>query len=245
MKTKLNLKLCLSVVFWVLSCTWGIIMTLVGGATVGLLALVKLCFYIFKKELPIRFHKNACTLIVEIGGNWGGLELGPFALCGNYSETSASFYRHIRQHEFGHNIQHCFWGPLYIFVIQIPSACRYWYEVYRVSKGRPLPATWYDSAWFERDATNWGTRAVIWHETFGAATQYRIKPVSVIHGVTTDYLRIRLIKQRKVVEAFILNAKRDRDYLVNNIGVSLSANIARMSDGTYVLTETVNTPNKY
>ena len=62
----------------------------------------------------------------EVGKNWGGVELGPFFLYQNPS------IEHGRNHEFGHGIQNCFFGPLTPFIVSIPSAARYWYREYLV-----------------------------------------------------------------------------------------------------------------
>jgi hypothetical protein len=35
---------------------------------------------------------------------------------------------HTMAHECGHGLQNCIWGPLFPFVIAIPSAVRYWYR---------------------------------------------------------------------------------------------------------------------
>ena len=51
---------------------------------------------------------------------WGGLELGCFFIC------SEGPTEHLLAHEAGHGLQNCLWGPLFPFVIMIPSAIRYW-----------------------------------------------------------------------------------------------------------------------
>lgn len=107
---------------------------------------------IFLKKKPI---KNGCSYIIEIGGNWGGLELGCVAIIGEYTKISPTYYEHIRRHEFGHAVQHLIFGPLFIFIVAIPSACRYWYQRIRSKKG--LPNKDYDSIWFEFQASSWGT----------------------------------------------------------------------------------------
>lgn len=150
--------------FWVVSCTWGIIMTTIGAvATVGL-NLIKVIGTWFGKELKIKTHLNGCTFITEVGGNWGGLELGAFALCGNYSEDNKDWFAHTRKHEFGHAIQHLYMGPLFIFIVAIPSAVRYWYKRIMQKRGKKFPNDWYDSIWFEGGATKTGEKFVDWLE---------------------------------------------------------------------------------
>ena len=107
-----------------------------------------------------KVHKNGFSYIVEIGGNWGGLDLGAVSLCGGYTTKcpDENWFQHTRRHEFGHSFQNIIWGPLFPFVIAIPSAIRYHYQNWRSSKG--LPNKEYDAIWFEGQATRWGTKAI-------------------------------------------------------------------------------------
>lgn len=105
-----------------------------------------------------KVHKNGYSIIVEVGGNWGGLELGAFALCGGYTTSCVDtyWYEHTRRHEFGHSLQNIIFGPLMLFIVSIPSAIRYWYRHNNPDK----VTTNYDDIWFERTATQWGTNAI-------------------------------------------------------------------------------------
>lgn len=126
-------------IFYILSFTWGLPLTIVGG----LVALV----------LLITGHKPKCfgwCLYFEVGEGWGGFEMGPIFLC---SKTCSE---HTKIHEFGHGIQNCYFGPLMIFVVCIPSAIRYWIREWKKSKGIELPP--YDSIWFEGQATELGKK---------------------------------------------------------------------------------------
>ncbi len=107
---------------------------------------------LFLKGTP---HKNGYSYIVEIGGNWGGLELGAVALCGRYTEFDPNWFEHTRRHEFGHSLQNIIFGPFMLFVVTIPSAIRYWYR--RLTPGPHEP---YDAIWFEGTATKWGSWAI-------------------------------------------------------------------------------------
>lgn len=140
-------------------------MTSIGLIATGSLNLVKLIAKLFKKDLKIKTHINGCSLITEVGGNWGGVELGAVALCGNYSKSSKYWFEHTRRHEFGHAVQHLIFGPLFIFVVAIPSASRYWYQRIMQGKGKHFASDWYDSIWFEGGATRWGTKVVDWLES--------------------------------------------------------------------------------
>ena len=113
-------------------------MTSIGLIITGILNLVKFSGKIAGYDLKIKTHINGCSLITEVGGNWGGVELGAVALCGNYSKTSKDWFEHTRRHEFGHAIQHLYLGPLFIFVVAIPSATRYWITRFKGRKNKNI-----------------------------------------------------------------------------------------------------------
>ncbi len=59
---------------------------------------------------------------------------------------------YINPHEFGHTVQNCLFGPLFPFLVAIPSATRYWLrEIFPNKEWGP-----YDGAWFEDAATQCG-----------------------------------------------------------------------------------------
>ena len=124
--------------FYILSWTWGLPMTLIG-------AIVTLVLKIAGKEVK----KWGYCYYVEVGKNWGGLELGMFFLKDSNPST------HTNNHEHGHAIQNCYWGILMPFVICIPSAIRYWYRRIRNKLGYKI-LTAYDDIWFEGQATALG-----------------------------------------------------------------------------------------
>ena len=94
--------------FYLVQFTWGLPVNLFGG-------IVYLIF--FRKCRHERF-KNA--FITYIPGNWGGLSLGLFIFIAE--GKSDGWTRNTRIHEYGHTIQCLLLGPLYWFVIGIPSA---------------------------------------------------------------------------------------------------------------------------
>ena len=96
-------------IFWILQCTWGIIMTLIGG-------LVALALLITGHK-P---HHIGPTIYFKVGKNWGGFEMGGFFICDQNCNKSLMY------HECGHGIQNLIFGPLFPFIITIPSATRYW-----------------------------------------------------------------------------------------------------------------------
>lgn len=140
-----------AVLYWILQLTWGLPMNIIAVFVLGIVMII----------FPdCKVHKNGYSIIIELGGNWGGLELGAIALCGGYTTRCPNqpWFEHTREHEFGHSIQNIIWGPLYIFVIWIPSAIRYWYQNITRKLGKKFTSTWYDSIWFEGQATRLGTK---------------------------------------------------------------------------------------
>lgn len=129
--------------YWILSLTWGGIMTFIGLIT----SLVLLCCGYKPKRFGYTFY-------FEVGYGWGGVSLGAIFI------TSKTASAHTRCHEHGHGFQNCLWGVLFPFVIALPSVIRCGYREYLVKyKGKKysdFPP--YDSIWFEGQATKWGTK---------------------------------------------------------------------------------------
>ena len=95
--------------FYFLSFTWGIIMTLIGCfAFLGL---------IITGHKVRKFNER---YYIQVGNHWGGVNLGCFFL----TDNSPSL--HTKQLESGHGIQNIILGPFMPFVVCIPSAIRYW-----------------------------------------------------------------------------------------------------------------------
>ena len=113
------MKVLKTILFYLLSFTWGIIMTLFG-------IIVALGCLIIGKE-PKHFH---IFTRFEIGRNWGGFEAGPFF----FTDDRPSLF--TKQHEAGHGIQNVILGPLMPFVVSIPSATRYWLRECKTQKGK-------------------------------------------------------------------------------------------------------------
>jgi hypothetical protein len=124
--------------YYLLQFTWGLLMNIIGAAVFGALI-------VFGKKKPKKFGN--CWYI-SVGKSWGGLELGTFFLTDSRESLSTKY------HEAGHGLQNIVWGPLFPFVIGIPSALRYWYRKLTPNK-KHKP---YDSIWFEGQATEWGRR---------------------------------------------------------------------------------------
>lgn len=124
-----------------LSATWGLPMTLAGA----LATLLALCLG-GKARV---FHGTVQT---EVGGPWGGVSLGLFALVG--SGMGDSWERHTREHEVGHSFQNAALGPIFPFAVGLPSAVRYWRD--RSMRRRGLTPPPYELIWFEASATDAG-----------------------------------------------------------------------------------------
>lgn len=128
--------------FYLLSFTWGITMTIIGC-----LASLVLLIIGYKPK------RNQYGWYFEVGKNgWGGCELGCMCI------VNISPSQHTLNHEFGHAIQNCYFGPFMIF-ISLASAIRYWYREYlvQIKKISRTKLPRYDSIWFEGQATKFGT----------------------------------------------------------------------------------------
>ena len=125
--------------FYLRSFTWSLPVNLGGTVIAGGLLLTG--------HRPQRFGN--CVRFT-VGKNWGGGSLGVFMFtCRNASQA-------LLEHEHGHSIQNCYYGPLMPFLVNIPSSTRYWYRriVHAVKPEKALPP--YDSIWFEAEATRLG-----------------------------------------------------------------------------------------
>lgn len=129
--------------YYLLTFTWGIFMSLVGG-----LVALQLMILGYK---PIKNHYG---LVFIIGTGWGGVNLGPVSI------VNSNPSQHILDHEFGHSVQNCYLGPFFLFLVALPSMVRYWYREYLVrvkhKKYSELPE--YDAIWFEGGATRLGEK---------------------------------------------------------------------------------------
>ena len=135
-------KVILYTLYWIWSCTWGIIMTLIGFFAA--------CGLIISGHKP---HHLGPNVYFVVGKNWGGVELGAFFIV-----SRAGAIGNTKYHEAGHGLQNLIWGPLMPFVICIPSAIRYWYRELKYYRKGLRPDTDYDSIWFEGQATRWGNK---------------------------------------------------------------------------------------
>ena len=127
--------------FWLASCTWGIVMSLFGFfVALGLLV---------SGHKPHIFH---WYIYFEVGEHWGGFECGTIFVVNHGAGLS------IKQHEAGHGLQNIMFGPLMPLIVSIPSAVRYWVRHFKIKKGLGATLPDYDSVWFEGMATRLGER---------------------------------------------------------------------------------------
>lgn len=124
------------VLFYVFQFTWGLPVNLAG-----------LLLFLCCKGAPHEvFHNSVVTCLP---GNLGGLSLGVFIFL---SLQNTDERRRLCVHEYGHTIQCLFLGPLYWFVVFIPSAV--WYHFFSGYRKRKHIS--YDTLYCERCATAWG-----------------------------------------------------------------------------------------
>ena len=133
--------------FWLLSCTWGVAITLIGSiAAVGLLV---------TGHKP---HTYKGSVYFKVGKAWGGVNFGPFFFVDNKTTLTTV------QHEWGHGIQNIIMGPFHL-IFACCSFVRYHYRNFITSTY--CPKRWrktyrelsdYDSFWFEGWATNLGKK---------------------------------------------------------------------------------------
>ena len=121
--------------------TWGIIMTLIGA-----------CVAAVCSAMGYKAQKHAGAIYYEVGKKpWGGICLGQYFFC------SPGATKHTKDHEFGHSLQNCIWGPLFPFVIGIPSFVRCQKFNSNIKKGIPNEEDYY-AIWFEKEASEWGEK---------------------------------------------------------------------------------------
>lgn len=112
----------------ILHWTWGIIQTLLG-----------FMIYLFNtKQKHINING---TVITEIPGQWGGVSLGKFVFVDSMPDGEYAYSDNTVRHEYGHSIQSLILGPLWLFIIGIPSFI--WASIYTVM-GNRIKASYYN-----------------------------------------------------------------------------------------------------
>lgn len=126
--------------YWILNFTWGIIMSIIG-------LIVSLVLIILGNK-PQR-EPSQKTWHFKVKEDWGGVTLGTIYI----RDTTST--DHVSYHEYGHTFQNAILGPLFPFLVAIPSCIRYWIFEFRYRKGLPNPD--YDDFYVEHSATLIGT----------------------------------------------------------------------------------------
>lgn len=125
--------------FYILSLTWGLPLTICGLLTAAYLL-----------ATGHRPKRHAGCWYFSVGkSNWGGLNLGLVILCQPNAPDS------LKNHELGHAIQNCHFGPIMLIFV-LCSAARYNYICHLERHGKPTPR--YDDWWFEGQATSLGEK---------------------------------------------------------------------------------------
>lgn len=103
------MKIFKNILFYVISFTWGLLMSFIG-----------LLIILFLMLLGYKAKTFNGRVFIEVGENWGGSEFGCFFICSKNPPL------YLKQHECGHGIQNAVLGPFTPFLISIPSMVRYW-----------------------------------------------------------------------------------------------------------------------
>lgn len=127
------------VLYWILSFTWALPTTILGGL-IGLILIIT-------GHKPKKFAPGHWNF--ALSEDWG-LELGLFAIVDKDRSPD------LMAHEYGHHLQACFLlGPLTLFVATIPSAIRFWIMTW-FPNSRIGKQDYIKDFWVEQDATNRG-----------------------------------------------------------------------------------------
>jgi hypothetical protein len=129
--------------FWILSGTWGAILTLIGF----IVSLPFLIYIACTDDTSFYAEKGHCVYFI-IGEGWGGFNLGPFCF------VSKTAKLRTYAHEHGHALQNCLLGPFAI-PFYLCSVIRYHYRNLREKLNKPCKTS-YDDFWFEGQASSWG-----------------------------------------------------------------------------------------
>lgn len=129
--------------YWFLNITWGCIMSIIG---------LFAALFLLVQGIKPKIHKGTFCFVYKNG--WGGVCLGPiFIVCEENADWEPS-----KNHEFGHGIQNMAYGPLFPFIVGLPSLIRAGYRNYLKSKDPDIELPDYYSIWFEGQASEWGEK---------------------------------------------------------------------------------------
>lgn len=116
------MKNIISFLYYLIQFTWGLPQNILG----------LLIYHKHRKNKKELFYNSLITYHSE---SWGGISLGIFIIING--QRSQEWIMQTKVHEFGHSIQSLLLGPLYLFVIGLPSMIwcnsKYW-QNYRKEK---------------------------------------------------------------------------------------------------------------
>ena len=139
-----------TIFYTIIQCSWGLIQTLVGF----------IVFLLNIRRRHFRYH----GAIVTVWSSLSSVSLGLFLFVSGAKKQVRRGADKLNDvpdsetivHEYGHTIQSLFLGPLYLFVVGIPSLI--WANIpYFVKKRRN--GTPYSAFWTEKSANRLGERA--------------------------------------------------------------------------------------
>jgi len=97
-----------NILIFVINLLWGFIQSFIGFAV-----------FLFMLRKPHYWYKGSIITIKE--GNWGGISLGAFVFIDKNIPKDRAAASDFVNHERGHSIQSIALGPLYLFIIGLPS----------------------------------------------------------------------------------------------------------------------------
>ncbi|NCA92498.1 hypothetical protein EOM82_04515 [bacterium] len=130
--------------YYLIQFTWGFLQNFTGF----------LIFLKFRKEKRIKFFGSIITLVESRGENWGGISFGCFIFVNALREKDTLDTTCV--HEYGHTIQSLILGPLYFFVVGLPSFI--WCNSKKYRALRKETGVSYFSRFPENSANKWGER---------------------------------------------------------------------------------------
>ena len=130
------------VAYIIVQFTWGILQSLAG---LGVL--------VAHARRPHRGHHGA---IVTAWPSRFGLSLGPFVFIPSALDAAEADL--LLVHEYGHTLQSLALGPLYLFIIGLPSLI--WARSRKLAHKRRNAGTSYYDFYTERWASSWGERVL-------------------------------------------------------------------------------------
>lgn len=143
------------ILYVVWQCTWGFLQSLVG-------------FFYMLRYINCRHEWYHGSYVTYFTGWAGGISLGMFIFVAEMNDEMKEIYAKkgidfndethsmLRVHEYGHTIQSLILGPLYLFVVGIPSIT--WAKLKKNIEYREKNNIAYTSYWCEKQASELGSK---------------------------------------------------------------------------------------